>query len=187
MTYRELLWEIATENHGIVTTTQAADAGVPAVELRKLATRGALRRVGQGVYRHLLAPTDRYTELAATVAAAGETAFLQKESVLAIFGLADVNPITIQVGDLRRNRANLPPHVALVRREDLTRDDLTQYQGIPTTTVYRALVDCLPRLMVDRAQIAAQDALAEGLITNSEFDDLRLRLRQRRRQLGAAA
>ena len=50
MTYRHDLWEIAAEYHGIVTTRQAEDAGVPAVEVRKLAARGALERLGYGVY-----------------------------------------------------------------------------------------------------------------------------------------
>ncbi|MGH3774937.1 MAG: hypothetical protein ACRDRR_04255 [Pseudonocardiaceae bacterium] len=45
---------------------------MPAVELRKLAARGALARLGHGVYRMLEAPTGRLDEFAEAVAMAGE-------------------------------------------------------------------------------------------------------------------
>jgi len=41
MTYRQVLQEIARSSHGVVTTQQAREAGIPAVELRKIAARGA--------------------------------------------------------------------------------------------------------------------------------------------------
>jgi len=40
--YRQIVGEIALDQYGYVSTRDAADAGVPAVELRKLAARGAL-------------------------------------------------------------------------------------------------------------------------------------------------
>ena len=42
MNYRQTVREIALDQYGYVTTRDAADAGVPVVELRKLAARGAL-------------------------------------------------------------------------------------------------------------------------------------------------
>lgn len=56
MTYREQLREIALDQYGSVTTADAAGDGIPAVELRKLASRGALERVGVGVYHHHRVP-----------------------------------------------------------------------------------------------------------------------------------
>ena len=38
--YRDIVREIALDQYGYVTTKQAAEAGVPAVELPKLAARG---------------------------------------------------------------------------------------------------------------------------------------------------
>ena len=61
MNNREKLRWLAFDHHGIVTTDQAVAAGVPAVELRKLAARGALSRVGFGVYRMEEAPTTPLT------------------------------------------------------------------------------------------------------------------------------
>src|SRR5690242_18558177 len=116
MTYRHDLWEIAAEYHGIVTTRQAEDAGVPAVEVRKLAARGALERLGYGVYRHTGVPTDQWTELAAAAAIAGEDAFLEGDTVLAMFGLALVNPPKIYVGTPRRRRSQPPRNTVVTLR-----------------------------------------------------------------------
>lgn len=57
MSNRENLRWLAVVHHVLVTTDQAAAAGPPAVELRKLAARGALSCVGFGVYRMEEAPT----------------------------------------------------------------------------------------------------------------------------------
>lgn len=37
--FREQVYELALDNHGLVTTARAATTGAPAVELRKLAQR----------------------------------------------------------------------------------------------------------------------------------------------------
>lgn len=42
MKYRQTVREIALDQFGYVTTRDAANAGVPAVELRKLAARGTM-------------------------------------------------------------------------------------------------------------------------------------------------
>lgn len=51
MNYRQAVREIALDRYGYVTTRDAAEAGIPAVELRKLAGRGALTNVAYGLYR----------------------------------------------------------------------------------------------------------------------------------------
>lgn len=47
VTYRQVVREIALDNYGYVTTKDAAEAGVPAVELPKLATRPPARAGGR--------------------------------------------------------------------------------------------------------------------------------------------
>ena len=51
MGYRQELWEIAASRNSVMTVAEAEDADVPAVEVRKLAARGALRGYGQGTAR----------------------------------------------------------------------------------------------------------------------------------------
>lgn len=49
--YRDIVREIALDQYGFVTTRDASEAGVPAVELPKLAARGGLENVAYGLYR----------------------------------------------------------------------------------------------------------------------------------------
>lgn len=172
MTYRNDLWQIAADRHGVVTTEQAADWGVPAVEMRKLAARGALTRVGWGVYRHNGVPYDAWTHLAATLASVGQDAFLEGDTVLAMFDLALVNPPKIHVGIPRRHRAAVPPHTVVTRRPYMAPEDLTEYEGLRSVTVRRALLDAVPIILSDRMQNAVVDAQRRDLITGLEAKEI---------------
>lgn len=168
MGYRSDLWEIAAVRNGVVTVTDAEDAGVPAVEVRKLAARGALRGRGQGVYTHGDVPTTPLTEPAIAVALAGEGAFLHRESVLDVLGLGQFNPPKVRVGTRRRVRRTLPQWMELENRPDVLDDDLTRYEGIPATTVRRTLEDMRHRMPPDRWRALADDALRRDLIENDD-------------------
>lgn len=173
MTYRQDLWAIAAEQHGIVTTQQAEEMGVPSVEMRKLTARGALTRVGHGVYRHTGVPADQWTELTATLANAGADAFLEGDTVLAMFDLALVNPSKIFVGTpRRRRRAMPPPHTVVTFRPKVGEDDLTTYEGLRCVTVRRALIDGIPRLLGERALGAVTEAQRRGLINDIEAAEI---------------
>ena len=168
MGYRNDLWELAASRHGVVTVTEAEDAGVPAVEVRKLAARGALRRYGQGVYTHRDVPTTRFTELAVAVALAGKGAFLHREAVLDLLGLGQFNPKKVRVGTRRRVRRTLPEWMDLETRPDVTDADLTQYEGIPATTVRRALEDMKHRMPPDGWEALVDEALRRELINDQD-------------------
>lgn len=107
-TYRDRVRQIALGAYGYVTTRQAAEVGVPAVELRKLAARGALVNVAYGLYRVPDAPASVLDQFAEALLRAGEGSYLRGDSVLALFGLADANPRKIRVVAPRRTRAKMP-------------------------------------------------------------------------------
>lgn len=172
MSYRHDLWQIAADGHGIVTTAQAADWGVPAVEMRKLAARGALSRVGRGVYRHNGVPRDAWTQLAGTLASVGPDAFLEGATVLAMFDLALVNPANIHVGTPRRRRGATPPHTVVTARPNVDEADLTEYEGLRSATVRRALLDAVPIILGERMQDAVVDAQRRDLITELEATEI---------------
>ena len=120
-TYRDVLREIAYGNHGYVTTVDAVGAGVPAVELPKLTARGGLEHIGYGLYRMAgIPPTDDDLFAEATLRA-GDDAYLRGEAVLALLGLADVNPKKITVGTVRRVRRAMPAYVKLTQAPTGTR------------------------------------------------------------------
>lgn len=58
LTYLEQLREIALDQHGLVTSAQAVEAGIPKTELPRLASRRRIERLTRGVYR---IPQDQRT------------------------------------------------------------------------------------------------------------------------------
>jgi predicted transcriptional regulator of viral defense system len=163
MTYRKQLRELAFDRHGVVTTAAAVAAGVPAVEVRKLAGRGALCRRGHGVYRMLEVPAGPLDEYAEAVALAGPDALLADEAVLAVHGLAQVNLRRIRVASPHRVRARLPPTVELVHR-NVPAGQRDYVDGIPAMSLEAALVACRGRIMTERLIDATRAAAARGLL-----------------------
>lgn len=175
VSYREIVREIALDHYGYVTTKAAAQAGVPAVELPKLAARGGLENVAYGLYRVPDIPPTAYDQFAEALLRAGEGAYLHGESVLALFGLADVNPRQIHVALRRRARPQMPPFVELTQVKDAVRT--TFYEGLESQPVADAILDCRERIETERLMDAAQQARKEGLLTTSEWHRVRNGLR----------
>lgn len=165
--YRDIVREIAFDHYGYVATRDAVEAGVPAVELPKLAARGGLENVAYGLYRVpdvLRTPYDQFAEALLRV---GEGAYLHGESVLALFGLADVNPRQIKVAVQRRARPKLPAFVELTQVRSGVRT--TSYEGLESQSVADALLECRTRIETERLMDATKQARANGLLTTSEW------------------
>jgi predicted transcriptional regulator of viral defense system len=167
MSYREVLRELSYDTHGVVTLKDAADAGVPAVELRKLASRGALVRLGKGVYRMTEAPHGPLDEFAEAVALVGDDAVLADEAVLAALDLAQVNLRRIKVATGKRVRHELPGTVEVVRRRvpDDERDDI---DGIPAMSLAAALLAAKETILPERLADAVRKATARELLSPRE-------------------
>lgn len=173
-TYRDMLREIAYDNHGYVTTADAVDVGVPPVELPKLAARGGLEHVGYGLYRMTDIPPTDDDQFAEATLRAGDDAYLRGEAVLALLGLADVNPKKITVGTVRRVRRAMPAYVNLTQAPAGTK--VTRYRGIRAQQLSEALLECLGRVPGTRLRDAAVKARAEGLLTTAEWKRVRKEL-----------
>ena len=176
MTYRERLKEVAEDNYGYITTADLAALKVPVVEVRKLANRGKLKHVRRGVYRFPdTRPSDR-DGFAAALAEVGAGAFLVRDAVLALHGLGLVNPNRIRVATLRRVRHQLPKFVAVEQRD--ADDEVEIYEGLRTTTVAKAILDCRGYVMTERLRNALDQAAEQGLVTRKELLTLRKALRK---------
>lgn len=177
-TYRRQLRERADEQYGFITTRDAAELGVPPVEVRKIAARGGLTRVGHGVYRFDDVQRTGREAFMEAVLLAGEGAFLTGEAVLALHELAQVNPRRVTVGAPRHVRAELPRHIE-VHEEKVEPRDLTEYEGIPSTTVARALIDARRTVMRDRLEAALDRATAKGLVLRPDRERVLEKLKAR--------
>lgn len=174
--YREVVRDIALDNYGYVTTKAATEAGVPAVELPKLAARGGLENVAYGLYRVPDMPTHAFDQFAEALLRAGDGAFLHGESVLAMFGLADVNPRQVKIAVRRRARPQLPPFIELTRmKADVP---TTRYEGLESQTVADAILECRGRIETERLMEAAKQARMQGLLTTTEWQRVRKGLRR---------
>lgn len=172
--YRDLLREIAYDNHGYVTTKDAVGVGVPAAELPKLKARGGLENLGYGLYRMIDIPQSDNDQFAEATLRAGADSYLRGESVLALLGLADVNPKKITVGTSRRVRRSMPSFVELTQSPAATK--VTRYHGIRAQRLSEALIECRGRVPNARLLDAAAKARAEGLLTTSEWNRVRKEL-----------
>lgn len=164
--YRDVVHEIAADNYGYVTTRDAEDAGVPKVELVKLARRNRFTHVAYGLYRDETIPRTPLDEYAEATLRAGEGAFLRGETVLALLGLGDVNPRTIAVATRKRTRRTVPAHLALTLAPEGAKSIM--YEGIAAQPVADALLECQGRVQTGRLLEAATQARAEGYLTAAE-------------------
>lgn len=177
-TNRRRLREVALQQYGYFTTRDAADLGITHNEINALVQWGGIMRTAYGVYRF------SYEDIPATgregymeaVLAVGRDAFLYADAVLALHDLALVNPARIRVGTPRRVRkGTLSPTIEVVR-VSLPPEDLEVYENIPTTTVARALLDCVGVVMTDRLLEAAADAADRGLLPRKDRERVLARI-----------
>ena len=178
MTYRQVLQEIARSSHGVVTTQQAREAGVPAVELRKIAARGFLQRIGHGAYRVLLVPATSFTPYAEALAVAGADSFLGPAATLSIHGLIRRRRV-IDVCVPRWPTRVVVPDVDVSRRIRCA-CELTMVHGIPALRLVAALAEYRPEYPEQGVGIVLDTARVTGRISEEEWD----RVREVRHQRG---
>lgn len=165
------IYEIAVDNHYLITTEEAAQIGIPAIELVKLAHRGKLESINRGLYRlarYVPSETDSY---AIAVARFGKDAYLYGESVIAMLGLAPTSPDYIYVAMPKRTRKSIPESIRLQKASE--NDKITVYDGIPCQTVACAIESARATMMDNRLQDAANKAREEGYLTTRAFDHLK--------------
>ncbi|MHB1855061.1 MAG: type IV toxin-antitoxin system AbiEi family antitoxin domain-containing protein [Acidimicrobiales bacterium] len=168
-TYRRRLYPRALDQYGYVTTRDAEDLAVPAVELRKIAQRGGVEHLAYGLYRFDDVPRTSRDQFMEAVLRVGPEAYLTHDAVLALHDLGLVNPRRIRVGTPRRARPRLPEYIEVVQRR-LGPHDLTVYEGIPSASIARALLDCRGLVMGERLADAAREAARSGLLRRGEAD-----------------
>lgn len=143
-TAHKLLYEIAEDQNGYVTTAQARDAGVSNQALANMVARGVLDRVSWGVYRLVqfpVSPLDQYVE--ASLWPLSTRGVISRESALAIYGLSDVNPAKIHITVPKSFRVRREtPRMLVIHRVDLPSVDVQIHEGIPITTPERTIRDC---------------------------------------------
>ncbi|MDR1428260.1 MAG: type IV toxin-antitoxin system AbiEi family antitoxin domain-containing protein [Bifidobacteriaceae bacterium] len=145
VTYLDGLRDIAIDQHGFVTLTQALDAGVPQPQVAQMTARGRLERVAHGVYRVPQVPATPWDNWALAVLWTGAPeACLSHETALAAWDISDINPneIHVCVGKKRRlRRAGGERYV--IHHHDLTREQRVRFEQMPITDVPTTIDQCI--------------------------------------------
>lgn len=168
------LVSIAADQHGLLSTEHAVRAGVASASLQRWVADGRLERVAHGLYRVIALPSDRLTAyLEATMWANGQGA-VSHASALEMLELCDVLPprICITVPARYGPRKHGGEHYR-VRRLDLPSADLTEYEGVPVVTVFRAIAQSTSDGEdPTQLRLAIRNAIDRGLILDREVEQL---------------
>ncbi|MEO7521145.1 MAG: type IV toxin-antitoxin system AbiEi family antitoxin domain-containing protein [Gemmatimonas sp.] len=176
-----VIYDLAEDQMGYITTAQARTVGVSPMTLVMMKRRGTLERASHGVY-HLDAypvhPLGQYMQ--ATLWPYDHPGVLSHETALSLYKLSDVDPpkVHITVPANFRVRRAIPDYLE-VHRGTLRPIEVTQFEGMPITTVERAFGDCIashlgPALLVG----AIEEARSRGLITADTAGKLEQQLAQ---------
>lgn len=174
MTIYEQIYDESIGNNGIITARHAREMGIPAIALVKLCSRGKLTRIGHGVYRidkYFPQDTDPY---AASVAMAGEGAYIVGESVIGYYRLCPTHDAIVHVGTTRRVRRHLPDAIRLEKRPK--GEQLHLMDGIPAQTIGEAIRTARATMEPSRLREAIDAALEKQLILQDEAMTLKREL-----------
>lgn len=164
---------VAVENGGYVTPALVAPYGVPAIELRKMASRDTLQSAGHGVYRVPSLPIEQYDEfILARLWAAGR-GVISHDSALLVHELCDINPTTVHITiptTYRISRSGRDRYT--IHHADLTADEAMRLDSVTVTTIRRTLDDALGVVATSLFRQAADTARERGAISHEEHNRL---------------
>lgn len=176
----DALTEIGLNQDGFLTAGQAAGVNIDGYALARLVKSGLLERDGRGLYRLKPFPRSERAELWRAVLVPGVqrskgiAAVLCDGTALSLHSVSTINPKAVEVSVPRsaRLRRELPRGLTVYRR-DYPEEDVTRIDGLPTTTLFRTLVD----LIANRKELqfvaeALNEAPKRLLLTSQESDTL---------------
>ena len=164
------IYEIAADNHGLITSMQAKSVGLSNNELVQYAKRGRVEKVGYGVYKLTRWVPEENDTYALAVKIAGNGAVLYGESVIAMLGLAPTNPDRLYVATPSRVRRKLPHNLIVKYITGI--EPSAHYDGIDCQSAYDAILACKSSMMSERLFFASEKARDEGYISDHQLEIL---------------
>lgn len=156
-------WELAGEQHGVVTRRQLLRLGFGARSIEHRLARGRLHRVSWGVYAVGWPQLTRDRRWMAALLACGEGAVLSHRSAGVLWGILAEERTAIDVSVRRRGEPRRPGlHVR--SRPTLRDTDLTARNWLPVTIPALTMVDLASELGLLELERAVNDADKRDLI-----------------------
>lgn len=169
-TAHDQLYQVAEQQAGYFTASQADSAGIARSTLRYHARPGGrFERVRRGLYRLRHFPSSPYEHVVAAWLPLRPTgAVVSHESALELYGLADVIPAAVHLSIPRAKRGVRPrPGVRIHTLEvPLEGDEVRTVDGIAVTNPERTLVDALEvGSAPEQIDLAVRQAIDRGVTT----------------------
>lgn len=160
--------QLIARQHATLTRRQARKAGVHRSVVNRRIARGIWIATNREVLRVASAPRTERQQVMEVVLSGGPDAVATASTALALRGLRGARPLPAVVTTARRPPRWALPGVAGTFR--LPESHRTEVDGIPTTTVARALFDLGGRVHPDRLARSVDAALAAKKVTIAALD-----------------
>jgi len=162
------LYQIAEDQAGYFSLTQARELGIQRSQIYRQVKRGKFKSAERGVYRFVQFPASRFEEIHAAILRAGPQAVVGFQTALYVYELSDLIPdeihLILPVTSSRR-RPGIRVHTI-----QLTPKDVTQFEGLPITTVDKTIIDCaFAHVDVHQIRLAVFQALQRGMTTKKKL------------------
>ena len=165
--YRQL-YEIAENQAGYFSSSQAKEAGFSWERLSDNVKKGNFIRICRAIYRLVQFPHSPYEDMFVAWLRTGPNSVISHESALYLYDLSDVLPAQVHVimprsGSRRRKEIRLHTH-------KLSENEVTHREGLPVTTASRTILDVAESgLAEEQVRQSITDALRRGLTTKDEL------------------
>ncbi|HEX6698788.1 MAG TPA: type IV toxin-antitoxin system AbiEi family antitoxin domain-containing protein [Solirubrobacteraceae bacterium] len=164
------LAELARRQWGVVSLAQLGALGIGPRAAQRRAQAGKLRRVHRGVYAVGGAVLPREGRWLAAVLACGPGAVLSHVSAAVHWNLLAYAPARPEVSAPASRKG--APGIRLHRSHSLDARDITNHEGIPTTTVHRTLLDTAANVPSHHLERALAQAERLRLYDHTALQDL---------------
>ncbi len=173
------LYEIASAQEGIFTTSQATEAGYSSQLLDYHIRAKRVVRIRRGIYRLVHFPTGEHEELVVAWLWTEHMGIVSHQTALSLHGLSDILPAQIHLtlpSEWRRRRFRIPKGIVL-HYSDVPDDERSWFGSVPITKPDRTLNDCaLAGLSPELLQQATRQALGRGLVSPKNLDEVKAML-----------
>ncbi|WP_165248128.1 type IV toxin-antitoxin system AbiEi family antitoxin domain-containing protein [Adlercreutzia sp. ZJ141] len=177
----EKLREVALDQHGFVTSSQAEEVGVSRPSLSYLVKHGRIERLERGIYRipQVHATENDIYQLA--LLWAGKSAFLSHDTALASWDICDINPTVIHVTVPKRKRIQKQGRGNVVlHRDDVSAGDLRWWDGMRVASPSLAVRQSIERGVSSHIIVQAiEQGRTRGLIDKKQAAELEAELEAR--------
>lgn len=170
MTDIEKLREIALDQHGLVTSSQAEEVGVSRPSLTYLVKNERIERVDRGIYRIPQVNATENDVFQQALLWAGDGAFLSHDTALAAWGICDINPTKIHVTISKNRRIQKQARDYIVLHKlNVASGQLRWWDGMRIASPALAIQQAIERGVASHIlEQAIANARSKGLITKDQ-------------------